>query len=415
MENKKILFLVEPIFFGSRYTESCLELDIEPIIILRKEKENLIDIRDRIVLYTDVTSVENVISSIENFIQDRKIKDTEMGILQGNEYSGSVVSKVAKHFGWVGINYNASEISHYKNLMRLAIQKINPSLNPKFKICTGMNLEDNNIDGFKFPLVVKPINMTCSMLVKEVKNNSELIEQVQKIIKLDDNYGYNISSSYMIEELIDDQEYSFDGIMSNGECKFYGITKKITGEKPYFVEIQHSVPADLSSDDIKYINRNLIELLKDLGILQGPFHVEFRYNKRRIHVMEYASRLPGDCITDLYMYSYGVNLYKATIMNALGLECREYTQKTKSCHSTIKYFNKSAGYIEDIIGIEDAHKLDGVIELKLDKKIGEYIPILQSSMDRYGYYIIVQDSRDKLEYLENLIDEKITINMREES
>ncbi|MBL0339382.1 MAG: ATP-grasp domain-containing protein [Rhodospirillaceae bacterium] len=103
------------------------------------------------------------------------------------------------------------------------------------------------------------------------KNAGEVKEQADLIFGLGSYMHITLEPSILIEEYIDGPEFSVE-IM---DSLIIGITKKHLGPPPYFVEIGHDFPADISVDLADQISKIVIKALKKIGLTWGAAHVKF--------------------------------------------------------------------------------------------------------------------------------------------
>ena len=126
--------------------------------------------------------------------------------------------------------------------------------------------------------------------------------------------------------------------------------------------------------------------MKAIGIENGPSHTEIKVTKDGPKIVELGARLGGDNITThLVPLSTGVDMVECCIKIALG----EKPDLERKCElgSAIRYFKTEKGIITNIIGIEDAKKLYGVMQVSIVHGIGEKVSEIKNSIDRIGFVI----------------------------
>lgn len=245
----------------------------------------------------------------------------------------------------------------------------------------------NNDDEFSivkdkliYPCIIKPIDSAGSrgvVLVKEQKD-------------VDNAYIYSKShsqnNSVIIEEYMSGDEVSVEVIVVNKKNHILAITDKITTGSPYFVEMGHSQPSQLSASDQEDIKELTIQAVKALGIENGPAHVEIMLTKDGPKMIEVGARMGGDSITThLVPLSTGIDMVKATIELAIGEKPNVSLQFNKG--SAIRYLHSETGVINSIKGLEEAKRIDGIKEIVITKNIGDRLQPIMSSNDRLGYVI----------------------------
>ncbi|MEF2966635.1 ATP-grasp domain-containing protein [Paenibacillus sp. M1] len=415
-DEAKAVFLLEPCFFGEKYVESAAALELVVIVIRREHGP---EVRNKELvnyeLICDITDAQTTYQKIDEFFQTHPYISRNSGILPGHDYAVPVAAEIATKFGWNTNSVQTADCARSKVGMRRQLSNSRYISNPGYRLFENLTALMDELDQIKYPAIVKPVNMTSSMFVKFVQNPEELVSHAQKIVTNEDNFGYPSGSSFLVEEYIQGQEYSFEAFMSDGKCKLAQITEKIKTPLPYFVELQHTLPAPIEPAKYEDILNRLIHLMGELGISEGPCHLEFVLSSGRIYVIEYSTRLPGGRITDLYRLAYGVDLHKAAILNALGEESQRYLNPIYNNISRIRHFHRESGRIKQIIGMEEAKKLPEVIEIVVEKHENEFIPAeMISNMDRYGFFLLKASTYEAVERVSSQLEGIIEFVMENE-
>lgn len=217
---------------------------------------------------------------------------------------------VAEKMNLVSNSFISSLASTNKVEMRKAFQKGNCSI-PKF-----IEAKDGrvNIEGFKYPLIVKPLDRSGSRGVTKVIFENELLKAI--------NYAINESfcKKAIVEEFIEGEEVSVETISINGEHTVLAITDKITTGAPHFVELAHHQPSRLSKEIQEKIKTETIKCLNALDINFGAGHSEFKITSSGdVYIIEVGARMGGDFIgSHLVQLSTGYDFLEGVINIALG-------------------------------------------------------------------------------------------------
>lgn len=405
---KNYIFIIEP--FDSNYTLAAKDLNFTPVIVKRtKNKDCVISLYVNLEIIVDVTDKIATFDSINQFLT-KCVDCKKAGIVAGNDYSVPLAAYISDRMQWKSISYVDALTARYKNLMRDKLKDIAPNAVPKFKYYKNKEILLKDKEILPYAFVIKPTNMVCSLFVKYIKNKKMLVEHLNDLSNINDNFGYEIKEDLLIEEYIQGQEYSAEIFMYDNRIVFSNITEKKKGDLPYFVELQHTVPAKFDEKNKEYEIKTFLEkLLLELGINHGVCHIEFIISNNKIIIVEYGIRQPGDKINDLIEASYGIDLYKATILNSLSLPPLSYITPIKQKKSRIKYFFSSPGLVKQIVGIKKAKKIKGVIEINIDVNIGDKIDNFQNSFNRFGYFICISESNEGLDDICRSVEETIEI------
>ncbi|MDR6968755.1 biotin carboxylase [Flavobacterium arsenatis] len=282
---------------------------------------------------------------------------------------------VAEKMDLVSNSFTSSFASTNKGAMRNAFRKDNCCI-PKF---IEINNSTFNIKGFKFPLIVKPVDRSGSRGVTKVMFENELLQAI--IYAIDESF----SKKAIVEEYIEGDEVSVESISWNGEHTILAITDKITTGAPHFVELEHHQPSGLSKEIQDKIKTEAIKCLKALDINFGAAHSEFKITSAgEVYVIEVGARMGGDFIgSHLVKLSTSYDFLEGVINIALGkykkpiLKANNFSGVYFLCKQTeqiLPYFSQ--------INIFDIQK-----EIQNTELIN-----ITNSNDRSGY-LIYQDTK----------------------
>ena len=180
----------------------------------------------------------------------------------------------------------------------------------------------------------------------------------------------------------------------DGDVYVIQITDKLTTGAPYFVEMGHSQPSQLSEEMREKIKSVAIAANKAIGIINGPSHTEIKVTKDGPKIVELGARLGGDCITThLVPLSTGVNMVECSIRVALGEKPDHEAKWSKG--SAIRYLKTGTGTVKEINGLDDAEKIEGVIQVSIVHGVGERVGEIKSSVDRAGFVVAQADTAQK--------------------
>ena len=136
--------------------------------------------------------------------------------------------------------------------------------------------------------VLKPIYGTASKSVIKINSFKENKAAVKKLMQ--DCSDQNL----IIEEFVDGSEYALEGNLINSELKKIIIfDKPINYKEPYFEESIYIAPTEIPDKTQKEIVNLVGKACKELGLKNGPVHVEFKIHKNEIFIIEINPRMIG--------------------------------------------------------------------------------------------------------------------------
>ena len=263
-------------------------------------------------------------------------------------------------------------------------------------------VEDFEKTGFDFPVIVKPRDNSGSRGVKLCSNKNELQKAFAEAME------YTRKPSVLIEEYIEGQEYSIEGLHYDGKSEVIQFTEKTTTAIPYNVELAHKQPANLSEQQKNAIREVVSKIDKALKFENCPSHTELKINKKGIFVIETSPRFGGGNITShLVPLSTGINVEDQLINIALG-EKADTASGRKEMASGVKFLNLKEGIVEQILPeIKEVASWPNIVDFQHDLKIGMEIKAFKTGLDRYGQFIIQAKNREELDDLMEKYNKKI--------
>ncbi len=223
------------------------------------------------------------------------------------------VNYVANKLGLPGNTMECTRMSTNKHLMRRAFERCgDPS--PK-SVLVDLNTDLTKIN-LEYPVIVKPTDRSGSRGIFKLESPIKL----EKAVKAAIDAGFEKKA--LIEEFVEGQEYSVEGITFNGVHHILAMTLKFTTGAPHFIETGHLEPAPVDDDVFQKTAGIVMHALDSLGIKNSASHSEVKIDTNgRIKIIEIGGRMGGDCIgSDLVWYSTGIDYLRAVIQVACGIE-----------------------------------------------------------------------------------------------
>ncbi|MFZ4796163.1 MAG: ATP-grasp domain-containing protein [Bacteroidia bacterium] len=282
---------------------------------------------------------------------------------------------VAEEMGLIGNLYIDALVATDKYQMRQRFSENNVR-SPRFVIA-----DDNySIENFQFPLIVKPTDRSGSRGVLKIENELDLKDAVARAKK------ESFSNQAIIEEYITGSEVSVETITWQGTHYILAITDKVTTGEPYFVELEHHQPSQLSTDIQDKIKSETIKALNALNINYGASHSEFKItNKGEVYAIEVGARMGGDFIgSNLVQLSTGYDFVSGVIDVSLGSFTPPVLDDMK--YSGVYFLCEETRKILPII--QNANNYKEIVEAETTNN--ELVSI-QCSADRSGYFIYQSD------------------------
>ena len=247
-------------------------------------------------------------------------------------------------------------------------------------------------EGLSYPLVVKPRDNSGSRGVKFCRTKAELQASLQEV------FAFSKMDTLLVEECIEGQEYSIEGLHFDGKSEVIQFTEKQTTAHPYAVELAHRQPALLTPAQQEAVRTLVARVADCLHFEHCASHTELKINERGIFIIETSPRLGGDHITsDLVTLSTGIDMEEQLLHMVLGEPVELPTGRLERA-SGVLYFSLPEGMVKRIDPkIRAVPSWPGVHGFALKLKEGDRVQPVTNSLNRYGEVILSATSREELE------------------
>ena len=301
-----------------------------------------------------------------------------------------IMARLAHELDFIFPSPEVIERCRNKYLMKQAFLEHNVHCAKGILIKNYNQITTEILEGFIFPLIIKPTDSHSSRGVYRVNDFEELFEYEHE------SRSYSSDNSIVVEEFIEGPEYSVEALTCKGKTSIIQYTEKIITNYPHTVELGHIQPADLKEEQKEEINSVVINAIKALGIDNSATHTELKLTRKGAVIIEIGARLGGDYISSyLTLTSTGVNMDEGAIKIALGNE-PDVIHK-QQCNSYIKYLELPVGkYVTELKNWGQIKSYENVVYASFNLVVGQRIPQMTDSAKRPGFIIVRGDSKRKV-------------------
>ena len=252
---------------------------------------------------------------------------------------------------------------------------------PKFISTKAEDYSDELLDGFTFPIIVKPTDRSGSRNIMKLESTVGAKEAVAAACET------SFEHKAIIEEYITGEEYSMETITYRGRHHYLATTKKFTTGAPHFIETGHTEPSGLGDEINEEAKEMIFKALDALHVENSAGHSEFKVDKDgNIKIIEIGARMGGDCIgSDLVYLSTGYDFVKMVIDVACGNE-PDFEKGKSYKNAQIRFILNMSDY-EEYVRLKRDNKINIVSETEIDLSA---LDKTTSSADRAGFYIFTE-------------------------
>jgi biotin carboxylase len=291
---------------------------------------------------------------------------TELGQLPAAE--------LAQHWSVGGVPVAAVRGSRDKLLMRQLLTRAGHHLP------FGPLKHVSDVDTTAYPVIVKPVSGVAGVGVHLVTTAREL-----RVALLTTN------EPLMWERYAVGRELSVETVSQGGRHVVLGITRKVTTGAPHFVEHAHHAPAPLTPGEARAVAAAVTDCLDAIGLTVGPAHTEVVLGADGVMVVETHTRPGGGRIPLITELVSGLNQYELAVRAVCGRPLPDAVPGVGA--AGVRFFSGPPGEVAEVVGVPDAEKHKGVIEVGLELAEGEVIRAWENNLDRVGF--VVCEGRDQ--------------------
>jgi biotin carboxylase len=190
----------------------------------------------------------------------------------------------------------------------------------------------------------------------------------------------------LAEQRLVGDEFSLEAISSGGVHRLLAVTRKETTGPPRFIEVAHSLPADVE-DGVRDALWSMARAALDaVGHREGPTHTEMVLQAAGPAVVEINTRVGGDRIWEMVQLGAGVDLVAATV-TTLAYGSFDVPVARHARPAAVRFLMPPPGRVTGVSGVAEALATEGVVRVGELPAVGDTIRPPGSSSDRAGYVL----------------------------
>jgi len=258
-----------------------------------------------------------------------------------------------------------------KPLMRARMAAYDRRLVPQHQYLEQQDLPklDLLIDGFTYPMIVKPASLAEALLVTRCNDEQALrscLDDTFTVIQgIYDREHRQNKPGLLIEEMMQGPMYSTDAyVMPDGEVFCLPLVEVITAHAvglPGFYSYRHIIPTNLSQDEINEAFRVSTDSIRALNLRATTTHIELFRTPEGWKIIEVGARI-GGYRNDLYREAYDVDHFYNDLCVRMGKKPIMPGEPVRHA-AGINIYADEEGTITAIEGLEEAKKLASVVYL----------------------------------------------------
>ncbi len=262
----------------------------------------------------------------------------------------------------------------------------------------GENFADAELEGVKFPVVVKPLDSQGQRGV----NKLEDIGAVRAVFQ--DVLSFSREKEILVEEYYESDEITLSGWVHEGMTFVLTITDRICCQNGPHIGIctAHRFPSFYLHKAGDALVKLAEEIVAAFGIRNGPIYFQMLLGADGIKVNEIACRIGGAYEDEFISVVTGVDildmLMEACIGNPIDIAALQSHNLMDNPHFlSVRMVFARPGIIRAMNDMKAVKALPGVLQARYNFAAGYAVPEIANATARAGYMIITGEDEAALE------------------
>lgn len=301
---------------------------------------------------------------------------------------------VCEQLGLPTSPYKSVEILSNKDLFRDFLQK-NGFTCPKAKGYDTYEEALKDIDEFRLPVMVKPVDSSGSKGINKLTDWSQLAAFVE------DALHYSRRKRFLIEEFIvkKGHQISGDAFSVDGRLAFYCFGNEFYDPNcdKDFAPLGECWPFQMDQRYITDLAEQLQRLMSLLNMKSNAYNVEAIVGEDdKVYLLEVGARSGGSLIPQVTEYATGVNMVTYVIKAAMGEDCSnlKLVEPTGYWSNYMVHPVETGTYVET--WFDETFKKRYLKDFVTDTKPGEEVHKFRGAQDCTGELILRYDSEEEM-------------------
>ncbi len=329
--------------------------------------------------HADKYKVINIVDE-KACLQYAKEENIDGVLTAATDYGVLTASYIAKEMGLPGLDYEVAQLIKNKYKVRKKLYESHvDDTEQAYEVNDSTNIVELS-NKLTFPVMVKPCDGSGSRGASRVDDKNQLCDACKNAIEA------SITNRAEIETFIFGKEYGAESLVVNGKVYVLGIMRKWMTNPPYYAELGHAIPTDLSADVEIRAKQCVEKAIKALGINFGSVNMDILITKEgSIHIVDIGARMGGNMIGPCIIpYGTGVDYMANMIKNAVGDNVDVQSKNSVCVASRLLAFR--GGKIKNLPNFEKLER-EYNVEIYHHLEVGQQVNNYCTNLDGCGYII----------------------------
>lgn len=322
----------------------------------------------------------------------------------GTDVAVPTIGAVVDALGLVGTGYDAALKCMNKSLMKDAFQEHGV---PSARFVKARNLEEAlaAANSIGYPVMVKAVDSSGSRGITKADADADMPaawENARAVSK--DDY-------ILVEEYLDGIEFGAQAIVHGDRVVAVFPHNDTVTPPPLCAPVGHSIPSDLSEDQIQQTWVAIESAVKALGMRDCVSNVDLTLVNGEVRMIEIGARMGATGLAENVALYTGMDIYGHILAICMG-EYLDIPQGPQQANAVTLIRSDKAGTVERVEVPEDVQKHPAVRFLRVDIEPGDQVNAFKVGPDRCGDIVVVADTAAEAETLVEELAAKVVIHLR---
>lgn len=282
---------------------------------------------------------------------------------------------------------------------------------PMFYKCPNIDSAVQAFQKVGRKMIMKPLDSNSSRGIYSICSEQDISKYFDKSL----SYS-KTEKAVLLEEYIDGEEFSIDGLKVGNKFYPLAISQKI--HFPYNENLDQALifTYDGNGYDYDLLRETNERFVMESDLAFGLTHAEYKFSDGKYYLIEIGARGGGNLISSIINpFMTGIETQELLIDWALGngvnSENINYTDNIKCKCSWLHFFDTKGkeGILKEIKGIEILESCESIKSYHFFYDIGNTIGKAKDGGTRLGYCIVCCESFEELQKIQKLVNESVEI------
>ncbi|MBE7001280.1 MAG: ATP-grasp domain-containing protein [Ruminococcaceae bacterium] len=333
--------------------------------------------------YADKYAVINIVDA-QACLEYAKAEQIDGVLTAATDYGVLTASYIAQELNLPGLKYSVAKIVKNKYQTRKCLFDNNvDDAEQAYEVSENTDITELQ-EKLRYPVMVKPCDGSGSRGASRVDNADDLKAACDCAI------GASITKRATIEAFVVGKEYGAETLVVDGKPYVLAVMRKWMTEPPYYAELGHAIPSDLTPEVEEKARKCVENAIKALGINFGSVNMDMLITPNgEVYIVDIGARMGGNLIgSHIINAGTGIDYMAAMICNAVG-DPVDLTAKAKTAVAT-RLLAFDGGVVTTMPDMKELERKYGVV-IEHHIKLGDTVNAYHTNLDGCGYIVAVEN------------------------